>query len=134
MNFNKEHKTTSFLSNTCELYGNLYTKGGIRIDGKLNGYISCDSTVYIGDTAEIEAQISTRSLVSSGSVTGNVVADDTVQINHPGSLRGEVKTCNMGIEKNVYFNGRCQLLSPEVIEKPKLSSPKIPRKAIPNRD
>ena len=134
MKFNKEHKTTSFLSDACELQGILTTKGGIRIDGKLKGFINCAATVYVGDTAEIEAQISTRSLVSSGSITGDIIADDTVQINHPGSLRGEVKTCNIGIEKNVYFNGKCQLLSPHLIEKPATTPPKVPRKAIPNRD
>ncbi len=134
MKFNKEFKTTSFLSDTCELIGTLYIKGGIRIDGKIKGSLDCESTIYAGETAEIEAEISTRSLVSGGSITGNVVADDTVQINRPGSIRGNIRTCTLGIENDVFFNGSCQLLSPKNNKRPRLTKPRFPRKSIPNRD
>lgn len=134
MKFNKEFKTTSFLSDACELKGNLHTNGGIRIDGKINGSINCLSTIFVGETAEIEAEIVTRSLVSGGSITGNIVAEDTVQVNKPGSIRGEIKTSRLGIEKDVYFNGKCQLLSPRNNKKPKSNKPRLPRRAIQNRD
>lgn len=134
MKFNKEFKTTSFLSDACELKGNLHTTGGIRIDGKVKGSINCRSTIFVGETAEIEAEIVTRSLVSGGSITGNIIAEDTVQVNKPGSIRGEIKTSRLGIEKDVYFNGKCQLLSPRNNKKPKSNTPRLPRRAIQNRD
>lgn len=134
MKFNKEFKTTSFLSEACELKGNLHIAGGIRIDGKVNGSVNCRSTIFVGETAEIEAEIVTRSLVSGGSITGNIVAEDTVQVNKPGSIRGEIKTSRLGIEKDVYFNGKCQLLSPRNNKKPKSIKPRLPRRAIQNRD
>lgn len=132
--FNKEFKTTSFLSESCELKGNLHTKGGIRIDGKISGSIECQSTIFIGETAEIEAEIVTRSLVSGGSITGNIIAEDIVQVNKPGSIRGEIKTSRLGIEKDVYFSGKCQLLSPRNNIKPKSRKPRLPRRPIQNRD
>ena len=130
----KEFKTTSFLSESCELRGNLDVKGGIRIDGEMNGTLNCESTIYIGETAKINAEIVTKSMVSGGSIVGNITAEDTVQINSPGSVEGEIRTCNLGIEKEVYFNGRCQLLTPKNNKRPKLTKPRFPRKAIPNRD
>ncbi|MBU2648115.1 polymer-forming cytoskeletal protein [bacterium] len=134
MKFNKEFKTTSFLSEACELKGNLHTVGGIRIDGKVTGSLSCRSTIFVGETAEIEAEIVTRSIVSGGSIIGNIIAEDTVQVNRPGSIRGEIRTSRLGIEKDVFFNGKCQLLSPKNNKKPKSSRPRLPRKAIQNRD
>jgi len=130
----KENKTTSFLSESCELKGHLHTKGGIRIDGKLSGTLNCESVVYVGETGEIEAEIATKSLVSGGKITGNITAEDTVHINSPGSIEGEIRTCNLGIEKDVFFNGKCHLLSPKDNKRPELSKPRLPRKAIPNRD
>ena len=134
MKFNKEFKTTSFLSDACELKGNLPTTGGIRIDGKINGSLSCRSTIFVGETAEIEAEVVTRSLISGGSITGNIIAEDTVQVNRPGSIRGEIRTSRLGIEKDVYFSGKCQLLSPKNNKKPKSLKPRLPRRAIQNRD
>ncbi len=130
----KEHKTTSFLSDSCELKGHLHTKGGIRIDGKISGTINCESILYVGETGKIEAEIATKSMVSGGSIIGNITAEDTVQINSPGSVEGDIRTCYLGIEKNVFFNGRCQLLKPKDNKKPELKKPKVPRKAIPHRD
>lgn len=134
MKFSKEQKTTSFLSEACELQGHLHTKGGIRIDGKLRGTLNCESTVYVGESGEIEAEISTRSLVSGGAIVGNIVAEDAVQIKSPGKVEGEIRTSQLGIEKDVFFNGKCQLLNPKDNKRPELNKPKKPRKAIPNRD
>ena len=133
MKFEKEFKTTSFLSESCELTGNLFIKGGIRIDGTVRGVLNCESTIYIGKTGKIEAEITTNSLVSSGSIVGNVTAEDTVQVNSSGSVEGTIKTCNLGIEKDVFFNGKCQLLSPKNNKRPELTKPRFPRKSIPNR-
>ncbi len=130
----KEHKTTSFLSESCELKGHLHTSGGIRIDGVLTGTLNCDSTIFVGESGKIEAEIATRSLVSGGEIKGNITAEDTVQINHPGSVQGDIKTCNLGIEKEAFFNGRCQLLRPKDNPKPEFKKPKVPRKVIPHRD
>ncbi len=127
----KEFKTNSFLSESIDLNGNLYVKGGIRIDGKVRGLLRSESTIFVGEEADIEADIVTQSLVSNGSIKGRVVAKDTVKINKPGSISGEIYTCNLGIEKEVYFNGRCQILSPQNNPQPKLHGPKKPRKAIP---
>lgn len=130
----KEHKTSSFLSESCELKGDLNLKGGIRIDGQLTGTLTSDSTIYVGETGKVEAEISTKSLVSGGEIVGNITAEETVQILSPGSVKGEIKTSRLGIEKDVYFNGRCQLLVPKENQRSELSQPKSPRKAIPNRD
>lgn len=130
----KECKTNSFLSEEVELNGSLYIKGGVRIDGKVKGILRSDSTIFVGEQAKIEADIITQSLVSSGSIEGRILAEEAVKINKPGSISGEIQTCSLGIDKEVYFNGRCQILRPENNRLPKLHPPKTPRKAIPNRD
>lgn len=134
MKLGKDQKTTSFLSESCELKGNLQTKGGIRIDGRIDGTLTCESTIFVGEKGKIDADIVTKSIVSGGEIVGNITAEDTVQLNSPGSMEGEIKTCYLGIEKDVFFNGKCHLLSPRDNKRPVLNRPKIPRKAIPNRE
>lgn len=130
----KDTKTTSFLAETIELSGNLYTKGGIRIDGSITGRIESASTIYIGDSARVTAEIVAQNVVTSGSVLGNVSAEKTVKINAPGIVEGEIRTCNLGIEQGVYFNGRCEILSPKHNPRPKTISLRVPKKPIPHRE
>ncbi len=134
MSLIKEFKTTSFLAESIELEGNLQVKGGIRIDGKIKGILKSDSTIFIGQEAEIEAEITADSLISNGKINGKIIVQDTVKLNKPGKMNGEIYTCNIGIEKDVDFNGRCQILAPQNNGKPKSSPPKQPRKPISNRD
>lgn len=134
MKFAKETKTTSFLSESIELNGNLDVRGGIRVDGTIIGSLKSESTIFIGETAIIEGDISTQSLISSGKISGRVHAEDTVKITHHGSIEGEIKTCTLGIDKDVYFNAKCQLLSPKNNHPPTTKQPRVPRKAIPERE
>jgi len=132
--FKKEAKTTSFLSENVELSGKLSLAGGIRIDGKITGEISSRSTIFIGDSARVEAKIISDSLISSGNIKGDINADSLVQLNTPGALEGDVQTCAMNIERGAYFNGKCQLLIPQHNKRPELAPPTPPRKALSSID
>ncbi len=134
MEESKEFKTNSFLSESVELNGYLYTKGGVRIDGKVKGVLRSESTIFVGEKAEIEADVIAQSLVSNGSIKGRIIAEDTVKITQPGSVSGEIYTSNLGIEKEVYFHGRCQILRPENNERPKLHPPHKSKRAVSNRN
>lgn len=130
----KEAKTTSFLSENVELTGKLNLKGGIRIDGKITGEIISHSTIFIGDTARVNAEIVGESLISSGYVKGDINTANLVQLNSPGTLEGDVRTCNMSIEEGSYFNGKCQLLVPQHNQRPKTVPPTPPRIALSARE
>lgn len=126
-------KTTSFLSESIEFKGDLFVKGGIRIDGKFIGTLHTESSVYIGEHAEFQGEIACNSLISNGKIRGSICAEDTVQLNQPGSMDGQIQTSELQIEKEVYFCGKCQLLGPKNYLRPKYIRPKAPRKAIPHR-
>lgn len=134
MKYSKEFKTTSFLDSSIELTGKLHVKGGIRIDGKVKGIIKSESTIYAGDTARIQAEVSTVSLVASGKINGKIFAEDTVKIIDSGEITGDIHTCNLGIDKNVYFNGKCQILNPKNNILPDVKPVQTPKTPISNRD
>lgn len=131
---NQESKTTSFLSESIELKGNLYLKGGVRIDGKVSGKIDSEATIFIGENARVKADLVAPAVISSGSIMGDIVASKVVKINYPGTLEGEVTTCSLGVEKGVYFSGKCHILSPPNNPRPKTMLPKPPSKAIAHRE
>lgn len=127
-------KTTSFLSDGLELQGNLSLEGGIRIDAKIDGNIESKSTIYVGQSALIQGNITTEHLVSAGNIQGKVVATGAVRIKTPGVLRGTVKASALVIDKEVYFDGVCQLSHPKTIVTPPPQEQKKPRKPILERE
>ena len=126
-------KTTSFLSESLELTGTLRLEGGVRIDGKIEGSIYSKSTIYLGESAQINGNIVTENLVSAGAIQGEITAFDSVRIKYPGSLKGHISTSEIILDKEVFFDGRCTLTAPREITAPELKAPAIPKKPVRQR-
>lgn len=109
----RHFKTTSFLGENSYLEGELTLKGGIRIDGHLKGSIHSDAVIYVGSTAEIEADIAAAAVISSGKIAGNIDSIELVQIALPGSVKGDIETRELIMEKGVYFAGSCKIKGPQ---------------------
>ncbi|MGB9735516.1 MAG: bactofilin family protein [bacterium] len=85
--------------------GKLIFDGVVRIDGSFKGNIQSKGKLLVGDTANIEAEIETGSLILSGEIKGNVVAYDRVEIKSKGRFTGNIKTAILIIEEGASFNG-----------------------------
>lgn len=109
----RDVKTTSFVSEGTELNGVLEVQGGIRIDGRVRGEIHSASVVYVGDQADIEADIEAEGVIASGRIKGNLHAARQVMLNVPGSVSGSIATRELILEKGVYFDGSCTILEPD---------------------
>jgi cytoskeletal protein CcmA (bactofilin family) len=108
----KQAKTTSIIGEHTELDGDLVVEGGIRFDGKIRGDIHCKSVVYLGETAEVKGNIIAEAVISSGRIEGNVTARQHIQVTLPGSIKGDIQTSELILEKGVYFHGSCKMTEP----------------------
>ena len=106
-------KTTSFLSENTVLEGTLTIKGGLRLDGTIRGAVKSESMITLGETAHVEADITARTVISSGEIKGDIHQADFVQISLPGSIQGSIETRELILEKGVYFDGSCKIIEPD---------------------
>ncbi len=103
-------KTTSLLSQSIHLKGQLKLAGGVRIDGELEGDLVSEGIVHVGEQADIVGDITAVSVVSSGRIRGNIHAKKEVLLYAPGSLVGNVQAGGFYIDEGVRFEGICTLL------------------------
>ena len=100
-----------------------YQQGTIRIDGHVEGEIITQGTLIVGESAEIQAEISAGIVISSGKIIGNITAAEKIQLLKTAVLEGSIRTPTLLIEEGVQFNGQCQMERPKVItEEPALAS------------
>ena len=62
--------TSAFLGKGSRVTGKLVFEGTVRIEGHVEGEISAQDTLIIGESAEVNAQITGSSVVVHGRVTG----------------------------------------------------------------
>ena len=107
---------SSVLGESTNLNGKLIFSGTMRIDGRIKGEISAaqgkgiHNTLIVGEKARIKGDIRVDTVINSGTIIGNVYANDRVAIHDPGQLIGDVQTSELTVEEGVIFNGRCNML------------------------
>jgi cytoskeletal protein CcmA (bactofilin family) len=91
--------------------GELYSRGGLRIDGNVEGKISADGSVIIGTKGVVKANISASHIVVGGAVHGNLVAREKIEILSSGRVFGDVTTpaSKFVVAEGVVFEGRCTM-------------------------
>lgn len=102
-------EVVAFLGKGTDFRGVLRFEGTIRVDGRLEGEVFTKDTLIVGESADILGNINVGRLITSGKITGNIVATTKVQLLAPGSFNGDLITPVLNIEDGFYFNGRCEM-------------------------
>ena len=95
----------AFVGHGVEFKGVITYQGSVRIDGRLDGEVHAEGTLYLGEQAVITAKITAQSVISKGKVTGNITARENIQLLAPAVMNGAVFTPSLLIEEGVQFNG-----------------------------
>lgn len=82
----------------------------LRIEGHFEGRIDSSGFLYISSGAEVKADISVGSVVIGGTVTGDIVATNSLELVGSGAVFGNIKTSSIRIEDGVLFEGKCDML------------------------
>src|SRR2546421_8233618 len=101
-------ETFTFLARGVEFKGTLTFEGTVRIDGMVSGAIYSKGTVILGEHAMIEGDISAGTIVSGGTINGNLTATQRVQLLPSAVLNGDLKTPLLKVEEGVQLHGNCE--------------------------
>ncbi|MBL0119045.1 MAG: polymer-forming cytoskeletal protein [Saprospiraceae bacterium] len=88
--------------------GDIVAKNDFRIDGALNGNLTCDARIIIGESGNIEGNIICASAVIQGKLTGTLKVSDTLEVNSKAIINGEVSTGRLIIENGAIFYVKCR--------------------------
>ena len=101
-------ETFTFLARGFEFKGTLTFEGTVRIDGMVSGAIYSKGTVILGEHAFIEGDINAGTIVSSGTINGNVTAAERVHLLPSATLNGDLNAPLLKVEEGVQLHGNCE--------------------------
>lgn len=99
----------AFVGQGVEFKGVIKYQGSVRIDGRLDGEVHAEGTLYLGEQAVITAKITAQSIISKGQITGAITAREKVQLLAPAIMDGSVFTPSLLVEEGVQFNGTLEM-------------------------
>lgn len=107
--FTKASFDTLVGSNT-ELKGDLTSKGIVRIDGKVNGNVSIQGELFIGEASIIKGDISASNIHVAGSVEGNILSTGLLKLLASAKVIGDIQVKSFVCEEGSIFDGNCKML------------------------
>jgi len=102
---------TAFIDQGSEFEGKLSFRDTVRIDGKFNGEITSENTLIVGESGEIDAEIRSKTVVVSGTVTGNVIAEAKVVLHKTAIINGDIQTPSIVVEEGAMITGKINMSS-----------------------
>lgn len=81
----------SFLDSGARFEGKVCFSGVVRVDGHLQGDVSSDGTLVVGENGVVEATLQVGSLIVHGVVVGEVRAEERVEVGAGGQLEGSIE-------------------------------------------
>ena len=103
-------RNVSFLGPTMEIKGQISGDEDLQIDGRVQGPISLQGKRLIaGRTAQLASEIVAAEVIVYGKVTGNLLADDRIEIKKDASVIGDITSQRVMIEDGAHFKGSVEI-------------------------
>ncbi len=90
--------------------GPLTTKESTRVDGTVNGSVTVNGSLILGQDAKITGAVTATNLYLAGEIIGNVsCGNGKVEISDTGKLTGDLTAKSLVIDENAVFQGQCTM-------------------------
>jgi cytoskeletal protein CcmA (bactofilin family) len=99
----KDQLKDQYLGKGSRVSGKLNFDGTVQIDGHVDGEISAQETLILGEGAVVTAQISGDTVVIKGQVRGDMNARKQIEICAPGKFYGNIGTPSLVIHEGAIF-------------------------------
>ena len=107
----QEGRLSGYVGNGTVLTGETSFQAMLRIDGHLTGRISSESgTLIVGSSGRVDANIAVASAIISGTVNGDIVATEKLELTRTARIIGNVQTPRLVIDDGAIFEGGCTML------------------------
>lgn len=93
--------------------GDITTSGNIRIEGKVEGTLSSQNKIVIGDSASLEGNIEAREAEIAGNIKGVVRCSEILYLKESAVIDGDIYTKKLVIENGAVLNGLCKMSQTE---------------------
>lgn len=111
----------NYLGDTFVIRGELSGSQDVTIDSRVEGKIDLRNQVLrVGSKARIQADIQAANVIVAGSVVGDVVAQDRVEITPAGSVVGSIRSSRISIADGARLKGSVEMVKAA----PKVQAPK----------
>lgn len=92
-----------------KIVGNITADSDFRIDGLIEGELSCTGKVVIGEAGRVKGTVSCQNAEIMGLLDGKITCHQQLSLRSSGKIQGDVVTKTLIVEPGAIFNGTCSM-------------------------
>jgi len=96
----------------------LNAQNDMRIDGTLEGNLSCAGKLILGPKGLISGQIDCQNAVIEGSIDGVIRVKELLQVKESANITGEITTAKLMVQPGAIFNVKCSMGGQKIVPAP----------------
>jgi len=108
---NKTESLNCIIGEGSVFDGRFYVNGSILIEGKFQGDIKTDDQLTVGPTGKVKTDIIAKRVTVAGTLIGNIVASEEVNLLQSGKVLGNITTPKLTVEPGVVTSGKVTITS-----------------------
>ncbi len=104
-----ENTSITTIGKSVTIKGEITGDESLTIEGKVEGKIHLQNSVYVKDTGVVNADIESKSITIEGSVSGNITATEKVEILPEGVMVGDIKAPRVVLNDGALLKGQIEM-------------------------
>ncbi|MEJ2105551.1 MAG: polymer-forming cytoskeletal protein [Ignavibacteriaceae bacterium] len=99
----------TIISNGVKIEGKVTSSVGIRFEGEIQGDISSEDSIVVGEKAIVKGKINAVSILVGGKISGTINAKEKLTLSAKGNIEGDIFTKILVVEEGGTFNGKSKM-------------------------
>jgi cytoskeletal protein CcmA (bactofilin family) len=92
--------------------GSLKIEGSVRVEGQITGEIDAKETVFVAESAQVDAKVRAAFVVIAGEFQGEVHCTEKLEITPTGRVRAELTTKSLIVHEGAFLEGQIRMSTP----------------------
>ena len=100
---------TTVIGGDTTIKGEMNFKKSVKVVGTFEGNITGEGQLTVAESAMCKADVETPHVIVDGTVEGNLVASEKIQLNAKGVVKGDIVAGKMVMTEGASFFGQCSV-------------------------
>ncbi len=109
MEKNRKIELSTMIGKGSVVTGTLDIKGGIRVDGEVEGSIQADGFILVGSSGVAKADLKAKECLVCGNVEGDIQVQDQLELEKNARVNGNIIARTLRIHAGAILNGNCSM-------------------------
>ncbi len=102
--------------------GDFVSPGNVRIEGIVKGSVKAEGSLFVSETAKIEADVKAANAMIAGEVSGDIAISDRLELSGTAKVSGDISAKVLSVEAGAVISGNCSIAQEAVAVKSRARS------------